>query len=90
MADLSAHPHAKEGEAKVAEAVDVRIAIYWMQTPVTDYDDKTSMATVVLIVRCTWVDPRLAGRPEEEPLPQAGQLWPVQPYSRPGLCGARS
>lgn len=78
MSDLSTHPHAHEGEVKVTKAVVVRISIYWLHTsagPISEYDDKTSMATVSFLVRCTWIDPRLAGRPEEEPLPKAGQLW---------------
>ena len=78
MGDLSTHPHSQEGEAKVSQAVVVRISIYWLQTsagPISEYDDKTSMAGVSFLVRCTWIDPRLAGRPGEEPLPKAGQLW---------------
>ena len=78
MADLSSHPFAREGETKITQPVVIRMSIYWLQTgagAIGGYDDKTSMATVTLLLRCTWVDPRLAGRSEDEALPKAGELW---------------
>ena len=71
MADLSSHPFAREGETKITQPVVIRMSIYWLQTgagAIGGYDDKTSMATVTLLLRCTWVDPRLAGRSEDEAL----------------------
>lgn len=78
MADLSGHPYAKPGELKLTQPVVVRVSIYWMQSSaglITEYDDKTALATVSFMFRCTWIDPRLIGRPEDEPLPKAGELW---------------
>lgn len=79
MPDLSAHPYAiKAGELQVTQPVVVRVSIYWMQSsagPISEYDDKTAIATVSLQFRCTWIDPRLIGRPEDELLPKAGELW---------------
>eukprot|EP01043_Picozoa_sp_COSAG02_P002148 COSAG02_NODE_49_length_45106_cov_298.436177_5_plen_428_part_00 len=78
MADLSAHPYTKVGEVKPTQPVVVRVSIYWMQGSVgliSEYDDKTALATVSFLFRCTWIDPRLVGRPEDEPLPKAGELW---------------
>lgn len=78
MTDLSCHPYAVAGELTVSKPVVIRVSVYWMQSsagPISEYDDKTSMATVSFLLRYTWVDPRLAGRPEDEPLPKAGELW---------------